>query len=331
MRQLALVLACLASFGHGRRSQPAALQNWRRPITESWHLKASRAVDAQSRAGTLLNLRGGDDDPSEAFLTAMHTCNALGDYFLGHASAQVDEMRATLEKGSFVPGFGAAADLIMREALTGFDRETPADADEKTASLYQEKREELQAALLKQIEPVFSQQICVLADAVLKGFKKDLSLGFDGSKALASAEGKFVRNAGASMPRNSGFSFKFQCASLVSAMRALLAEQRRAQQAIEESTGEIATVRSYVEMQQEQMKALQSEFPTQIGWDIGAAYHPPETDFNIFYSYEPGVPEVQVSMTSEQKKDTTLLDSIGDGFTNGMGPVKLGCNVNLHL
>ena len=65
----------------------------------------------------------------------------------------------------------------------------------------------------------------------MEQFKKGLLGDGDGSEALVAAEAAFVREASASVPSKTGWGYKLERQSLVGAMQAILAEQKKAQSA----------------------------------------------------------------------------------------------------
>ena len=190
---------------------------------------STAARPAREALGALL-LRGAGGEPSGESLAAMYACNQLQASVLADATSEVAALRKSVAGGEAVPSFGAKADELIADAVDKFESDAP-KGDGETAAIYDAKAEELRAALETSLEPVFAQQICLLKDAAMEQFKKGMLGEGDASEALAAAEAAFVREASASVPGKTGWSFKLERASLVGAMQAILIEQKKAQAA----------------------------------------------------------------------------------------------------
>ena len=117
--------------------------------------------------------------------------------------------------------------------------------------------------------------------------------------------------------------------SLVGAMNAILVEQKKAASAKMASASQMQTALSYLQMQQQQMQALQAQYTGGQGgkWNLGAAYRPPDTNINLSAAYQQGRCNLQVSMVPDE--GANLLGP--NGFTNGVGPANLGMSFNIHV
>ena len=89
------------------------------------------------------------------------------------------------------------------------------------------------------------------------------------------------------------------------------------------------TALSYLQMQQQQMQALQAQYTGGQGgkWNLGGAYRPPDTNINLSASYQQGRTNLQVSMVPDE--GANLLGP--NGFTQGVGPANLGLSFNIHV
>jgi hypothetical protein len=200
-------------------------------------------------ANALLDLRGGAAEPSDALLQATYACNQLSAQVLSDAMSEVAALRKGVSGGETIPTFGAKVDEIVADAVDKFTANTP-KGESDVSALYQAKGEEVRAALVTSLEPVFVQQVCLLKDAAMEDFKKGMLGDGDASEALASAEAAFVREAGASVPGKTGWSFKIERASLVGAMQAILTEQKKAQSAKMQTAQQMQTALSYLRTRQ---------------------------------------------------------------------------------
>jgi len=290
-------------------------------------LTHASAPPASSR-GALLRLSGGAAEPSDSLLQATYACNALSASTLADAQAEVAALRKSVAGGEAIPTFGAKADELITDALDKFDADSP-KSDAEVTALYASRGEELRSAITASLEPVFVQQICLLKDAAMEQFKKGLLGDGDGSEALAAAEAAFVREAGASVPGKTGWGFKLERQSLVGAMQAILAEQKKAQSAKMQTAQQMQTALSYLQMQQQQMQALQAQYTGGQGgkWNVGAAYRPPDTNINLSAAYQQGRCNLQISMVPDE--GANLLGP--NGFTNGVGPANLGLSFQIHI
>jgi len=287
-------------------------------------LRAARAPAADA----LFALRGGAE-PSPEILAATYACNQLSANVLADATSEVAALRKSIAGGEAVPAFGAKADELITDAVSKFEADTP-KGDASVTALYQARGEELRAALTASLEPVFCQQITLLKDAAMEQFKKGMvSDGSDASNALSAAEAAFVREASASVPSKTGWSFKLERSSLVGAMQAILVEQKKAASAKMQTAGQMQTALSYLQMQQQQMQALQAQYTGGQGgkWNLGGAYRPPDTNINLSAAYQQGRCNVQVSMVPDE--GANLLGP--NGFTQGVGPANLGLSFQIHI
>ena len=283
---------------------------------------------ARGSGALLERLRGGGDEPSDAVLQATFACNQLGATVVADSMAEVAALRKSVASGEAVPTFGAKADELVSDAMDKFEAEMP-KGDAEVAAIYLGKAEELRSTLVTSLEPVFVQQITILKDAAMEQFKKGMLGDGDASEALAAAEAAFVREASASVPGKTGWSFKLERASLVGAMQAILIEQKKAQAAKLQTAGQMQTALSYLQMQQQQMQALQAQYTGGQGgkWNLGGAYRPPDTNINLSASYQQGRTNLQVSMVPDE--GANLLGP--NGFTQGVGPANLGLSFNIHI
>ena len=290
--------------------------------------RSSTAARPSREALGALLLRGAGGEPSGDSLAAMYACNQLQASVLADATSEVAALRKSVAGGEAVPSFGAKADELIADALDKFESDAP-KGDSETAAIYGAKAEELRAAVETSLEPVFAQQICLLKDAAMEQFKKGLLGDGDGSEALVAAEAAFVREATASVPSKTGWSYKLERQSLVGAMQAILSEQKKAQAAKLQTAQQMQTALSYLQMQSQQMQALQAQYSGGQGgkWNVGAAYRPPDTNINLSAAYQQGRCNLQVSMVPDE--GANLLGP--NGFTQGVGPANLGLSFNIHI
>eukprot|EP00322_Chrysochromulina_rotalis_P003344 CAMPEP_0115850306 /NCGR_PEP_ID=MMETSP0287-20121206/11897_1 /TAXON_ID=412157 /ORGANISM="Chrysochromulina rotalis, Strain UIO044" /LENGTH=302 /DNA_ID=CAMNT_0003304301 /DNA_START=1 /DNA_END=909 /DNA_ORIENTATION=+ len=275
-----------------------------------------------------LALRGGAAEPSDALLQATYSCNQLYSTVLADAMSDVAALRKSVTGGEAVPTFGAKADELISDAVDKFEAEMP-KGDTEVSAVYASRAEELRATLVTSLEPVFAQQVILIKDAAMEQFKKGMVGDGDASESLAAAEAAFVREASASVPGKTGWGFKLERASLVGAMQAILIEQKKAQQAKLATAGQMQTALSYLQMQQQQMQALQAQYTGGQGnkWNLGGAYRPPDTNINLSASYQQGRTNLQISMVPDE--GANLLGP--NGFTQGVGPANLGLSFNVHI
>lgn len=219
---------------------------------------ARSAIAGHGVRTPLLAFRGGAE-PSDALLQATFACNELYSTVLSDALSEVAALRKSVANGEAVSTFGAKADELIADALDKFEADTPkGDAD--VSAVYASRADELRSTVMTALEPVFVQQIVLIKDAAMEQFKKGMVGDGDASESLAAAEAAFVREASASVPGKTGWGFKLERSSLVGAMQAILVEQKKAQQAKLQTAGQMQTALSYLQMQQQQMQALQAQY-----------------------------------------------------------------------
>ena len=199
----------------------------------------------------------------------------------------------------------------------------------QVGALYAAKGEELQAALLGSIEPVFGKVLSSLKEKSLEQFKKEIVGESDVSEAMNKAENNFVKEAKLSIPAKSTWSYKPERASLVSIMQAVQTQAKKAKQAKDSAQQQLSTAMQYLQIQSQQMQAMQAQFSGGQGgkWNLGAAYRPPDTNINLSGSYQQGRVNIQASMVPDE--GAALLGQ--NGFTQGVGPANLGLSVFVHV
>lgn len=273
-------------------------------------------------------LRGGAEEVSDALLQATFACNRLYATVLAEAASDVAMLRKAAAAGEDTSGFGAKADLLLTESADKFASGTPA-ADEEVTALYTAKAEELQAALLVSLEPVFVKVISLVKEGALEQFKKDIVGESDVSEAMTKAENTFVKDAKLSVPSKSNWSYKAERASLVGIMQAVQTQAKKAKSAKDSAQQQLSTAMQYLQIQSQQMQAMQAQFSGGQGgkWNLGAAYRPPDTNVNLSGSYQQGRANLQVSMVPDE--GAALLGQ--NGFTQGVGPANLGLSFFVHV
>lgn len=237
-------------------------------------------------------------------------------------------IRKSVTTGDDVSGFGAKADAVLEDASAKFAAAAP-DGDEEVSALYAAKGEELQAALLTSLEPVFTKVLSAVKENALETFKQGIIGELDVSEAMSKAESHFVEAAKASVPSKTSWTSKAERASLVSIMQAIQLQAKKAKQVKDASQQQLSTAMQYLQTQSQQMQALQAQFSGGQGgkWNVGAAYRPPDTNINLSGSYNQGRANIQVSMVPDE--GAALLGQ--NGFTNGVGPANLGLSFSIHV
>lgn len=275
-----------------------------------------------------MRLRGGLEEPSDSLLQATFACNRLHATVLAEAMSEVAALRKTISGGDAVPDLGAKVDALLTDAAQKFAAETP-EGDAEVTAIYKDKAEELREVVTASLEPLFLQQIILLKEGALDRFNKAMLGDQDPSEALAEAESSFSRDASASVPSKTSWSVKAERASLVNIMQAIISPAKKATQIKLQAAQQLNTAMAYLQMQQQQMQAMQAQYTGGQGgkWNIGAAYRPPDTNINLSGSYQQGRTNIQVSFVPDE--GAALLGQ--NGFTNGVGPANLGLSFNIHL
>ncbi|EOD11903.1 hypothetical protein EMIHUDRAFT_464972 [Emiliania huxleyi CCMP1516] len=277
---------------------------------------------------SVLALRGGGGEPSEAMLQATFACNRLYASCLAEANAEVAMLRKTVAAGEDLSGFGAKADAVLADAEDKFSAGTPAgDAD--VAQLYADKKEELSEAVLTSIEPAFVKALAALKETALESFKAQAVGQDDLANAASAAEAAFVKGAKVCVPAKAGWGYKAERASLVAVIDAIKSQSKKASAVKQQAQQQMSTAMNYLQLQSQQMQQIQAQYAGGQGgkWSLGAAYRPPDTNINLSGSYQQGRGNLQLWMVPDE--GAALLGP--NGFTNGVGPANLGLSMNVHL
>ncbi len=253
------------------------------------------AVCPTTRLSALRRVRGGGE-PSDALLQATFACNRLYASVLAEATAELGVLRKSVAGGEAGDNFGGAADALLTGVAEKFAAGTPAGDAEVTA-LYAAKAEELASSVMTALEPVYVQQIAACKESALERFKNALLREQDGAEALAAAEASFVAAATKSVPSKTDWNIKSERASLVSVLNTILTQSKKAMSAKQQAASQMQTAMSYLQLQSQQMQALQAQFTGGQGgkWNLGAAYRLPDSPINLSAAYQQGRTNLQAS------------------------------------
>lgn len=250
---------------------------------------------------------------------------------LEKAFRKIEEARRKIvDESSTIPDFGAKASSIAQSALDEFSRSAPsADDSAAISAAYARKLEELEASLDAQLEVLYLRQLALLREQALAQYR-GASKTSDASdyEAMLAADALFLRNAEASTPPSSSWSYEGERSHLQSIMSEFASTTKKLTETQIKASQQQSTAMQFLQHQQQMIQQLQQQLYGQSSpWNAGVAYRIPDTNFNLQGSYQQGRFNVQMSCVPDE-----YAPMLGpNGFTNGVGPGNLGLSLNLSI
>mmetsp|Transcript_32693 Transcript_32693/g.49267 ORF Transcript_32693/g.49267 Transcript_32693/m.49267 type:complete len:298 (+) Transcript_32693:346-1239(+) len=248
---------------------------------------------------------------------------------LEKAGAAIEQLRHSIvDEGSIVEGFGAKADTICNQALQDFAQAAP-DAGDDSASIYDKKLEELEAAVDAPLQVLYFRLLSLLREKALTRFQAaSKTSGTSEYEAMLSADGQFAREADDATRTGSDWDYAAERTHLQSVMNSIAESGKKSMDVQMKSAQQQQTAMQFLQSQQQMIQQLQMQLYGQnTPWNVGFSYRIPDTNFNLQGSYQQGKTNVQLSCVPDEY--AALLGP--SGFTNGVGPGNLGLSVNLSI
>jgi hypothetical protein len=147
-------------------------------------------------------------------------------------------------------------------------------------------------------------------------------------EAMLASDALFVRNAEASTPPTSSWSYEDERSHLQSIMNDVATTAKKLTELQIKASQQQSTAMSFLQHQQQMIQQLQQQLYGQSSpWNAGVAYRIPDTNFNLQGSYQGGRVNLQMSCVPDE-----YAPMLGpNGFTNGVGPGNLGLSLNLSI
>jgi hypothetical protein len=178
---------------------------------------------------------------------------------------------------------------------------------------------------------IFTRNITLISSACLKKFEKEI----EGEELQAEfhsfqCDALFVHEAEKSLPTYvSEWSYKEERTKLRNLMRKIIIATKQIQTVQLRAAEQQSYSFQLLQQQQAQLHAIQQQQygGASTNWNIGIAYRPPDSIFNISAGYQQGKANIQISMVPDEQ--ASLLGATG--FTAGVGPGNLGLSLNLNI
>jgi len=178
---------------------------------------------------------------------------------------------------------------------------------------------------------IFYKNLKRISMACIKKFQKDIEEEEIQAEFFSfQCDSLFVHEAEKSLPSYpSNWSYKEERAEL----RDLMVKKIIMLKQVQTVKLRAAESQSYsfqlLQQQQAQLHAIQQQQygGVSTNWNIGIAYRPPDSIFNISAGYQQGKANIQISMVPDEQ--ASLLGATG--FTAGVGPGNLGLSLNLNI
>mmetsp|Transcript_28479 Transcript_28479/g.55547 ORF Transcript_28479/g.55547 Transcript_28479/m.55547 type:complete len:370 (+) Transcript_28479:49-1158(+) len=178
---------------------------------------------------------------------------------------------------------------------------------------------------------IFTKNLKKISMVCIKLFQKDIEHEEIQAEFFSfQCDSLFVQEAEKSLPlHHSDWSYKEERAEL----RELMVKKIGMLKDVQTVKLRAAENQSYsfqlLQQQQAQLHAIQQQQygGVSTNWNIGIAYRPPDSIFNISAGYQQGKANIQISMVPDEQ--ASLLGATG--FTAGVGPGNLGLSLNLNI
>jgi len=256
----------------------------------------------------------------------------------------IKAMHEEQEEGNVIVDLGKKIDKefeILTEIIDIINKQLPEDSDstkfdeisidEKSEGIYN-----IETPLILEFAKfgfwqIFQKNLKRISMACIKKFQKDIEEEEIQAEFFSfQCDSLFVHEAEKSLPTYpSNWSYKEERAEL----RDLMVKKIIMLKQVQTVKLRAAESQSYsfqlLQQQQAQLHAIQQQQygGVSTNWNIGIAYRPPDSIFNISAGYQQGKANIQISMVPDEQ--ASLLGATG--FTAGVGPGNLGLSLNLNI
>mmetsp|Transcript_13579 Transcript_13579/g.16487 ORF Transcript_13579/g.16487 Transcript_13579/m.16487 type:complete len:309 (-) Transcript_13579:228-1154(-) len=258
-------------------------------------------------------------------------CEDVKSSIIAAANKQIEEMRAKIiDEGTTIDSFGQKADTLCNQALEQFATQAPDAGDDATsASTYDTKLQELEAALDAPLQVLYLRQLALLREKALQTYRAASRMTETSDyEAMLNADSQFASAAESSTREVSDWDYAGERSHLQSIMNDLASTKKKLMDVQMKNSEKQSTAMAFLQQQQQMIQQLQQQLYGQTSpWNLGAAYRIPDTNFNLQGSYQQGRANLQMSCVPDEY--APMLGA--NGFTNGVGPGNLGLSVNLSV
>jgi hypothetical protein len=247
---------------------------------------------------------------------------------LNQSSQQIAELIKFVDEQNTIPEFGKKAEKIINQINDTFAQleKNPNynhnDIVARKLSLLQIVDTSLQTIFLKQIDSI--------KEKAIEKFKKEIAEEEAQPEfSVFNTDAFFVNEVENCIRPGSSWTYAKERMRLRRIMRDISNRKKQLTAEKLRSSEQQAYSFQLLQQQQAQLHAIQQQ---QYGgasnmWNIGIAYRPPDSIFNISAGYQQGKANIQITMVPDEQAN--LLGSTG--FTAGVGPGNLGLSLNLNI
>ena len=178
---------------------------------------------------------------------------------------------------------------------------------------------------------IFTRNIALIADYCVAKFEKEIEVEeLQAEFHSFQCDSLFVNEAEKSLPAShSNWSYRDERLRMRTLMRKIVVNMKKVQSVQLRAAEQQSYSFQLLQQQQAQLHAIQQQQygGASTNWNIGIAYRPPDSIFNISAGYQQGKANIQISMVPDEQ--ASLLGATG--FTAGVGPGNLGLSLNLNI
>lgn len=235
-----------------------------------------------------------------------------------------------IDERNTIDDFGTKADTLCNQALEQFATQAPDSGDNaSSASTYDKKLQELEAALDAPLHVLYLRQLALLREKALESYRASSHVSETSDyEAMLNADSLFTTKAEESTREGSDWDYSAERSHLQDIMNDLARTHKKLMDVQMKSSEKMSTAMAFLQQQQQMIQQLQMQLYGQDSpWNVGMAYRIPDTNFNLQGSYQQGRANVQLSCVPDEY--APMLGA--NGFTNGVGPGNLGLSLNLSV
>jgi hypothetical protein len=248
-------------------------------------------------------------------------------------SKSINNMVKNVEEKSPISNFGEMSNEIMQSARKCLKSQIQKGTltingdsykiDENNVSIFED-------LIDNGLHVVFLKQIDAIKEKALNKFIIELEEEQHQNEfSVFNADSFFISEAEKALRPGSSWSYSKERANLQRTMQDMSKRKKLLIAEKIKSGEQQAYSFQLLQQQQSQIHSLQQQQygGTPTLWNLGIAYRPPDSIFNVSAGYQQGKANIQITMIPDEH--ASLLGSTG--FTSGVGPGNLGISLNLNI
>jgi len=318
-------------------SEYFSYQQSRNPVEELWEIIRSEKPEEKENKNSSV-----DYDKFLKHFNFSHKSYII--LLISRINMIIKAMHEEQEEGNVIIDLGKKIDNefeILTQIIDVINKQLPEDSDSSTFDeLSTDEKDEgnynVETPLIIEFAKfgfwqIFNKNLKRISMACVKKFQKDIEEEEIQAEFFSfQCDSLFVHEAEKSLPAYpSNWSYKEERAELRDLMEKKIIMLKQVQTVKLRAAESQSYSFQLLQQQQAQLHAIQQQQygGVSTNWNIGIAYRPPDSIFNISAGYQQGKANIQISMVPDEQ--ASLLGATG--FTAGVGPGNLGLSLNLNI